>query len=82
VTHSLWRKPPMSQITRRDVIKAGVAASAAVATAGKVMVADAAHAAPVWSNEPEPGAQIRGEGPVRTLAAGLQWLHFAAAAGV
>jgi len=48
----------MSKITRRDVIKAGVAAGAAVATAGNPMVTNKAHAAE-WSNEPEAGAQIR-----------------------
>jgi multiple sugar transport system substrate-binding protein len=48
----------MSKITRRDVIKAGVAAGAAVATAGNPMAANKAHAAE-WSNEPEAGAQIR-----------------------
>jgi len=48
----------MSKITRRDVIKAGVAAGAVVATAGNPMATNKAHAAE-WSNEPEAGAQIR-----------------------
>jgi multiple sugar transport system substrate-binding protein len=48
----------MSKITRRDVIKVGVAAGAAVATAGNPMATNQAHAAE-WSNEPEAGAQIR-----------------------
>jgi multiple sugar transport system substrate-binding protein len=49
----------MSKITRRDVIKAGVAAGAAVATVGNPMAGNKAHAAAEWSNEPEAGAQIR-----------------------
>jgi multiple sugar transport system substrate-binding protein len=49
----------MSKITRRDVIKAGVAAGAAVATVGNPMASNKAHAAAEWSNEPEAGAQIR-----------------------
>ena len=47
----------MTKISRRDVIKAGVAAGAAVATAGGPK--GSAHAAAEWSNEPEAGAQIR-----------------------
>jgi multiple sugar transport system substrate-binding protein len=49
----------MTQFTRRDVIKAGVAASAAAAAAGNPMATKGALAAPQWSNEPEAGAQIR-----------------------
>jgi len=47
----------MTKISRRDVIKAGVAAGAAVATAGGPK--GSAYAAAEWSNEPEAGAQIR-----------------------
>jgi multiple sugar transport system substrate-binding protein len=49
----------MTKITRRDVIKAGVAAGAAVATVGGPKGSNSAHAAAEWSNEPEAGAQIR-----------------------
>lgn len=45
----------MNDLTRRDVLKAGVATTAAVAGAG--LMPEAAHAA--WTNQPEPNASLR-----------------------
>jgi multiple sugar transport system substrate-binding protein len=45
----------MSDLNRRDMLKAGVAATAA----GAGLLPGIARAAPTWSNEPEKGASIR-----------------------
>jgi multiple sugar transport system substrate-binding protein len=48
----------MAEITRRDVLKSGAVATAAVA-GGSLLAGRAAVAEPTWNNTPEPGASIR-----------------------
>ena len=49
----------MTDLSRRDVLKAGVAVTAAAAGSGLVLPNGVARTAPAWNNQPESNAQIR-----------------------
>jgi len=49
----------MRVVTRRDALTGRIAGAAAIAAGTNRLDATAVYAAPMWNNEPEPGAQIR-----------------------
>ena len=56
---SNWEELRMTDLSRRDVLKAGVAVTAAAAGSGLVLPNGVARTAPAWNNQPESNAQIR-----------------------